>query len=286
VILKLANIINTRKINDTDLVNYVKINDDLRIVKNSFHNTVHRMQKLDCNRGVNVETGEIIEFKRSLNRSQRMCDFKRSLSKLRDIIKLNVVDLEKCLFITLTYDDNISDREVFRKDFENFIKKFRRRYGECEYIKPVEYQGRGAIHCHLIIIFEKAPTVSITNENIVNCWKHGSVDVGTIESPEATAKYLTNFPFEYNESNEDLDYWFKTKKQKKSERVSFYAPHEKLYSCSKGIKHPETIKNIPYNEVKEKFSLNEAENSLTIWNDDNNIVTIENYKINKEKEAC
>ena len=282
----MANIINVKKINDNDLVNYVKINNDLRIVKNSFHNTVHRMQKLDCNRGVNVETGEIIEFKRSQNRSQRMCDFKRSLSKLRDIIKLNVVDLEKCLFITLTYDDNISDREVFRKDFENFIKKFRRRYGECEYIKPVEYQGRGAIHCHLIIIFEKAPTVSITNENIVKCWKHGSVDVGTIESPEATAKYLTNFPFEYNESNEDLDYWFKTKKQKKSERVSFYAPHEKLYSCSKGIKHPETIKNIPYNEVKEKFSLNEAENSLTIWNDDNNIVTIENYKINKEKEAC
>ena len=282
----MAKIINNKKINDNDLVNYIKINNDLRIVKNSFHNTVHRMQKLDCNRGVNVETGEIIEFKRSLNRSQRMCDFKRSLSKLRDIIKLNVVDLEKCLFITLTYDDNISDREVFRKDFENFIKKFRRRYGECEYIKPVEYQGRGAIHCHLIIIFEKAPTVSITNENIVKCWKHGSVDVGTIESPEATAKYLTNFPFEYNESNEDLDYWFKTKKQKKSERVSFYAPHEKLYSCSKGIKHPETIKNIPYNEVKEKFSLNEAENSLTIWNDDNNIVTIENYKINKEKEAC
>ena len=60
--------------------------------------------------------------------------------------------------------------QKFRKDFENFIKKFRRRYGDCEYIKPVEYQGRGAIHCHLIIIFEKAPTVSITHENIVKCW--------------------------------------------------------------------------------------------------------------------
>ena len=282
----MANIINTKKINDNDIVNYVKINNDLRIVKNSFHNTVHRMRKLDSNRGVNIETGEIIEFKRSQNRSQRMCDFKKSLSKLRDIIKLNVVDLEKSLFITLTYDDNISDREVFRKDFENFIKKFRRRYGNCEYIKPVEYQGRGAIHCHLIIIFEKAPTFSIKNEDIFKCWKHGSVDVGPIESAEATAKYLTNFPFEYNEFNEDLEYWFKSKKQKKGERISFYAPYEKLYSCSKGIERPETVKNIPYNEVKEKFSLNEAESSLTIWNDDNNIVTIENYKIDKEKEAC
>lgn len=282
----MVKIINNKKINDTDLVNYVKINDDLRIIKNSFNNTVHRMQKLDCNRGINVETGEIIEFKRSKNRSHRMCDFKRSLSKLRDIIKLNVVDLEKSLFITLTYDDNISDREVFRKDFENFIKKFRRRYGNCEYIKAVEYQGRGAIHCHLIIIFEKSPTLSIKNEDIIKCWKLGSVDVGPIESPEATAKYLTNFPFEYNEFNKDLDYWFKSKKQKKSERIGFYAPHEKLYSCSKGIEHPETVKNIPCYEVKEKFSLNEAESSLTIWNDDNNIVTIENYKINKEKEAC
>lgn len=282
----MANIINTRTINDSDIVKVIKINDELRVVHNSFNNRVNRMRKIDKYHGVNTETGEIIPFNRSENRSQRICDFKHSLSSLRDIIKLNVVDLEKCFFITLTYKDNISDREKFRKDFENFIKKFRRRYGDCEYIKPVEYQGRGAIHCHLIIIFEKAPTVSITNENIVKCWKHGSVDVGTIESPEATAKYLTNFPFEYNESNEDLDYWFKTKKQKKGERVSFYAPHEKLYSCSKGIKHPETIKNIPYNEVKEKFSLNEAESSLTIWNDDNNIVTIENYKIDKEKEAC
>lgn len=282
----MANIINTKKINDTDLVNYVKINDDLRIVKNSYHNTVPRMQKLDSNRGINIATGEVIEFKRSQNRSQRMCDFKRSLSRLRDIIKLNVTELEKCFFITLTYEDNISDREKFRKHFDNFIKKFRRLYGKCEYIKPIEYQGRGAIHCHLIIIFDKTPTLSITNEDIVRCWKHGSVDIGPIESPEATAKYLTNFPFEYNEANEDLDYWAKSKKQKKSERVCFYAPHEKLYTCSKNIKRPEKIKNKYYSEVKEKFNLTECENALTIWNDDNNIVTIENYKINNEKEVC
>lgn len=282
----MSNIIKSKQINDNDLINYVKINNDLRIVKNSFHNTVPRMRKLDNNRGINIKTGEVIEFKRSQNRSQRICDFKRSLSNLRDIIKLNVVALEKCLFITLTYEDNISDREKFRKDFENFIKNFRRRFGKCDYIKPIEYQGRGAIHCHLIVIFDETPTFSITNEDIVKCWKHGSVDIGPIESPEATAKYLTNFLFEYNEADEDLDYWFKSKKQKKSERVCFYAPHEKLYTCSKNIKRPEKIKNKHYSEVKEKFGLTECESELTIWNDNGNIVTIENYKINKEKEGC
>lgn len=99
----MSNIIKSKQINDNDLINYVKINNDLRIVKNSYHNTVARMQKLDSNTGLNLETGEVIEFKRSQNRSQRMCDFKRSLSTLRDIIKLNVVELEKCFFITLTY---------------------------------------------------------------------------------------------------------------------------------------------------------------------------------------
>ena len=40
------------------------------------------------------------------------------------IIKLNVIELEKCFFITLTYEDNIFDREVFRKDFENCDGQF------------------------------------------------------------------------------------------------------------------------------------------------------------------
>ena len=101
----MANIINTRTINDSDIVKVIKINDELRVVHNSFNNRVNRMRKIDKYHGVNTETGEIIPFNRSENRGQRICDFKHSLSSLRDIIKLNVVDLEKCFFITLTYKD-------------------------------------------------------------------------------------------------------------------------------------------------------------------------------------
>lgn len=282
----MSNIIKSKQINDNDLINYVKINNDLRIVKNSYHNTVARMQKLDSNTGLNLETGEVIEFKRSQNRSQRMCDFKRSLSTLRDIIKLNVVELEKCFFITLTYEDNISDREVLKKDFNNFIRKFRRRFGNCEYINAIEYQNRGALHCHLIVIFDEIPTFTITNDDIIKCWKHGSVNIGPVTSAEADAKYLTNFLFEYKEEKEDLDYIFKNKKQRKSERVCYYPSHSRLFNCSQGIKRPEVIKNIPYNEAISMFDSIELTNTLSIYNDDGNIVTIENYKINKGKEVC
>lgn len=282
-ISKISKIINTRKINDNDSVNYTLINDEIRITHNSFHNTVARMKKMNNRFGINVETGELIEFNRSQNRGQRICDFKRSLSNLRDIIKLNVVELEKCFFITLTYEDNISDRNVLRKDFDNFIRKFRRKFGGCKYINAVEYQGRGALHCHLIVIFNEVPIVSITNEDINKCWKLGSANIGPVTSAEADAKYLTNFLFGYNEDNEDLDYQFKSKKQRKSERIGFYKSNSRLYSCSQDIKRPEVVKNVSYSEVKKMFNLTECEKSLSIWNDDNNIVTIENYKIGKEE---
>ena len=282
----MANIITSRTINNHDVVKTTKINNELRIIHSSYHNTVARMQKLDSNTGLNLETGEVIEFKRSQNRSQRMCDFKRSLSTLRDIIKLNVVELEKCFFITLTYEDNISDREVLKKDFNNFIRKFRRRFGNCEHINAIEYQNRGALHCHLIVIFDEIPTFTITNDDIIKCWKHGSVNIGPVTSAEADAKYLTNFLIEYKEEKEDLDYIFKNKKQRKSERVCYYPSHSRLFNCSQGIKRPEVIKNIPYNEAISMFDSIELTNTLSIYNDDGNIVTIENYKINKGKEVC
>ena len=136
------------------------------------------------------------------------------------------------------------------------------------------------------MIFDEVPTVPITTEEINKCWKHGSADIGSITSADATAKYLTNFLFEYKESNKDLDYWFKSKKQKKGERAVFYKPHEKLYSCSQKIKRPKKVANITYSEAKNKFDTIELKSSLSLYNDDGNIVTIENYKIINGKEVC
>ena len=94
----MANIITNRTINNEDVVKTTKINNELRIIHNSYHNTLPRMIKSNNSFGINVKTGEVLQFNRSTNRSQRMCDFKRSLSTIRDIIKLNVVELEKCFF--------------------------------------------------------------------------------------------------------------------------------------------------------------------------------------------
>lgn len=278
--------VKTRPIKETDFVKKIITGDTARIVNNSFHNDKPRMIRIDKDHGVNVETGELIEFNHSVNRRERMPDFRRSLSALRDIILTNVIDLSKCFLVTITYDENISDRKQLQKDFINFIKKVRRKYGSCEYIKGVEFQGRGALHCHVILIFDEVPSVSIGDEQIRKCWDLGSVNSGPIASAEATAKYLTNFPFEYQLYREKWDDYCKSKKQKKSERVAFYKSGSRLYSCSSGIQRPIVIKGLTYAEAKESLGDAKRVDAKTMLCDNSTVVTIENYRLKEEPNAA
>ncbi len=278
--------VKTRPIKETALVKKIITGDTARIVNNSFHNDKPRMIRIDKDHGVNPETGELIVFNHSVNRRERMPDFRRSLSALRDIILTNVTDLSRCFLVTITYDENVSDRKQLQKDFINFIKKVRRKYGSCEYIKGVEFQGRGALHCHVILIFDEIPQVSIGDEQIRKCWKLGSVNAGQIASADATAKYLTNFPFEYQQYREHWDDYCKSKKQKKGERVPFYESGSRLYSYSSGIQRPIVVKGITYAEAKESLGDAECIDAKTLVYDNCNVVTIENYRVKEDSDAA
>lgn len=279
-------VLKTKDIRETDSVKKIVTGDTARIVNNSFHNDKPRMIRINKDHGVIIETGELIEFNHSGNRGERLPDFRRSLSTLRDIILTNVIDLPKCFLVTITYDENISDREQLQKDFVNFIKKVRRKLGACEYIKGVEFQGRGALHCHVILIFDEVPQAPVDDEQIRKCWRLGSVNAGQIASAEATAKYLTNFPFEYRLYQEKWDDYCKSKKQKKSERIAFYKSGSRLYSCSSGIKKPTVIKGITYAEAKQSLANAECVDARTLLCDNCAIVTIENYKLKEELDEA
>lgn len=279
-------IINHRKIKDNTFVKKIITGDTARIVNNSFHNDKPRMIRIDKDHGVNPETGELIVFNHSVNRRERMADFRRSLSALRDLILTNVVDLPRCFFVTITYDENISDKKRLQKDFPNFIKKVRRKYGRCEYIQVVEFQGRGALHCHVILIFDEVPSISIGDEQIRKCWALGSVNSGPITSAEATAKYLTNYLFEYQLYREKWDDYCKSKKQKKGERVPFYESGSHLYNPSRGIRRPIVVKGITYAEAKESLGDAECIDAKTLVYDNCNVVTIENYRIKEGSDAA
>ena len=70
--------------------------------------------------------------------------------------KLQCQRLAKCnssiweTFITLTFEENITDIKLANKEFNKFVSKIRRIYKDFKYICVPEFQKRGAIHYHLL----------------------------------------------------------------------------------------------------------------------------------------
>jgi hypothetical protein len=70
------------------------------------------------------------------------------------IKKTKKIDREKeglPFFLTLTYHSNFQDCEQAKNHLNTFLQRFRR-IGETKYIWKMEFQKRGAIHFHLLLI--------------------------------------------------------------------------------------------------------------------------------------
>ena len=84
-----------------------------------------------------IETQEI--EKKNVIRSKLSC---------QRIAKANIKYWET--FITLTFENNITDIKVANKEFKYFIDKVRRIKKDFKYIAIPEFQKRGAVHYHLL----------------------------------------------------------------------------------------------------------------------------------------
>lgn len=140
-----------------------------------YQNIVNRniyIKKINENEYVYLPTGEIITCKHIKNRSESLFQVSQSLKRLRDYINTNVQEPLNCRWITLTYAENMTDTKRLYKDFEKFMKKLRYNFKSynLEYIVACEPQGRGAWHCHLILIFDKKAPY-IPNKTIESLWR-------------------------------------------------------------------------------------------------------------------
>ena len=72
----------------------------------------------------------------------------RSKLECQRLAKANVKDWET--FITLTFEENVSDVSSANKRFRYFVDKVRRIKKDFKYICITEFQKRGAIHYHLL----------------------------------------------------------------------------------------------------------------------------------------
>lgn len=240
-------------------------------------NSVPSIKKLDADRYVYLPTGDIREYQRSETRLDNLKSVRQTISELRRIINTNVINADECKWVTLTYAENMTDRERLMKDFQKFWQRLlrwckRSSVPDPEYISVIEPQARGAWHCHLILVWQqKAPF--IPNDVIASLWGQGFTKTKALNDVDNIgayfSAYLADMPLdELEKMTEDEasfllsqcevsektfvsdDKSVKRKKFVKGARLHLYPPGMKLYRCSRGIEKPTQMK-LPYDAYKD-----------------------------------
>ena len=78
------------------------------------------IKKIGKDHGVDVRTGELVEFRHSTSRASNKASVAQSLKRLRDIINANLENSDHSLWITLTYAINMRDEKQLYTDFHAF----------------------------------------------------------------------------------------------------------------------------------------------------------------------
>ena len=97
----------------------------------------------------------------------RADNIRRSAQKIRRLVNSNEKDFNKML--TLTFSDNLQDLKQANKKLDIFLKKLRRMFPYLKYIAVPEFQGRGAIHYHILLNIKSY----ISNDDIAKIWGNG-----------------------------------------------------------------------------------------------------------------
>lgn len=263
-----------------DLVSVKKMNHIYEICYLQHRNSSCPIQKLDKDSYIILNTGEVKDCNHIENRAENKLQVSQSLKRLRDYINTNVSDVSKCKWITLTYAENMTDTKQLYNDFKKFIMRFKYKYGKFEYIVACEPQGRGAWHCHCIIIFnQKAPY--IPNKIIEELWGNGFTKTNKLDNVDNIGAYLTaylgdlelsscqEYNIAYNAEDVKVitevgDIKLKTPKRfVKGGRLCMYPPGFNIYRVSRGIKKP--IKEYySYHVIKEKEGLRQPTYSSSL----------------------
>ena len=237
----------------------LKISGNILEVKYMRSDPGSPIRKLDQDHGVDLRTGEVIEYKHNANRASDKASVAQSLRKLRDIINANLENPDTALWVTLTYAENMRDTKRLYEDYRRFWQRFRyylhkQNYPGAEYITAAEPQARGAWHLHGLFLFPcKAPF--IPNTDIAKLWGHGFTKTKSLKGIDNPGLYLTAYlgDMELTEAissgkthgritevdSTDDQGNRKKKAVIKGARLYLYPPGFNLYRCSRGVKRPQ-----------------------------------------------
>lgn len=91
-------------------------------------------------------------------------------------------------FITLTFAENVQDLDQAHKEYDKFIKRMRRRYGNFKYAVAIEFQKRGAVHYHMMSDLPYIP-----KRELAKIWGQGFVRINDIKHVDNVGAYLSKY---------------------------------------------------------------------------------------------
>lgn len=251
------------------------------------------VQRISKDYGVDLRTGEWIEYRHAANRAESTASVSKSLRDLRDLINANLTNPETALWVTLTYALNMKDPVRLYEDFRRFWQRFKyylqkQGHPPAEYIAAAEPQGRGAWHLHVLVLFPcKAPY--IPNSDMARIWGHGFTKTKGLNGIDNPGLYLTCYlgdmelteavgagQFKAGQLAESKD---KSKAVIKGARLHLYPPGFNLYRCSRGVKRPKvyTMTEGEAQEIVGKAPLT-YEKTVAVMDEQRQTVNIINYR--------
>lgn len=225
-------------------------------------NTTCHIQKIDQDHYVNLETGELLEYKKSDNRSDSENSLRQTFKKMRYLINNNFRGLPNELHVVMTYAENMTDTKRLYRDFQNFISNLRYRYKgltSIDYLNVIEPQERGAWHVHMLIRFNDLDKVFIPSNELADMWGQGFITIKSLKNVDNIGAYLSAYlaDIEIPEGREvknskDLvvkKVDGKDKRFIKGGRLWMYPVGMNIVRSSKGIVKPERIE-MTYEKAK------------------------------------
>jgi hypothetical protein len=236
---------------DTTSFHYCKVSRQGNITQLTYldaKNTKATIIKLSAAEYVVTSTGEVQDFVHDAeSRVGNLASLRRTFKRIRALVNTNCADIGRVVFITLTYAENMTDATKLYSDFHSFIKRFRYRWGHCEYIAVVEPQARGAWHMHMIAMYpHKAPFIEnrAGKHELNKLWGHGVCFVRKISDCDNLGAYLSAYlgDIEVSLGTEGATLKDTEEGRKafvKGSRLHLYPVGMQIYRTSKGIKQPE-----------------------------------------------
>ncbi len=211
---------------------------------------------------LDTKTGEVKPKKKSKNRYQTPKSVRKSINRLMDLIRCNATDPAKCKWLTVTYEEVMTDGKQAFLDAKLFLRRLKRYLAKqidltagqksFQYITVAEPQGErhgNSWHLHILLIFgDTAPFID--NTTIAELWSYGITSTHAVFDAAGLAlyfkAYLSDVEYE-DDSNDDEDKPATVEKLVdgvpkqfiKGERLKYYPTGMNLYSSSRGMKRPE-----------------------------------------------